>query len=66
MLWSGYYGLAYDPFDKQNLREKDFFPTRDYNEMIGRLNYLRDVRGIGVFTAGSGMGKSYTLRCFAK
>lgn len=66
MLWSGYYGLAYDPFDKQNLREKDFFPTRDYNEMIGRLNYLKDVRGIGVFTASSGMGKSYTLRCFAK
>lgn len=66
MRWAGCYGLAYDPFDKQNLKEKDFFPTQDYQEMTGRLNYLKNVRGIGVFTAGSGMGKSYTLRCFAK
>ena len=31
-----------------------------------RLNHLKNIRGIGVFTALSGMGKSYALRCFAK
>ncbi len=33
--------------------------------MINRLDYLKDIRGIGVFTARPGMGKSYALRCFA-
>lgn len=33
--------------------------------MLTRLNYLKDIRGIGVFTARPGMGKSYTLRCFS-
>ena len=34
--------------------------------MTSRLDYLKDIRGIGVFTARPGMGKSYCLRCFAK
>jgi len=34
--------------------------------MISRLNYLKDTRGIGLFTAPTGMGKTYALRCFAK
>ena len=34
--------------------------------MTSRLNVLKDVRGIGLFTASPGMGKSYCLRCFAK
>lgn len=37
-----------------------------FKEMTHRLNYLEDIRGIGVFTASPGMDKSYCLRCFAK
>lgn len=33
--------------------------------MTNRLNYLKDIRGIGVFTARPGMEKSYALRRFA-
>lgn len=33
--------------------------------MTNCLNYLKDIRGIGVFTARPGTVKSYTLRCFA-
>jgi type II secretory pathway predicted ATPase ExeA len=32
--------------------------------MLHRLNYLKDIRGLGVFTAVTGMGKSFALRCF--
>ena len=32
--------------------------------MQERLEYLKTVRGIGVFTARPGMGKTYALRCF--
>ena len=64
-MYNSYYGLTFNPFDKQQLREKDHFISRDFTEMTNRLNYLKDIRGIGVFTARPGMGKSYALRCFA-
>jgi type II secretory pathway predicted ATPase ExeA len=34
--------------------------------MTQRLDFLKDIRGIGLFTARPGMGKSFGLRCFAK
>lgn len=62
-----YYGLAFNPFDKQNQKESDHFESKDHREMISRLHYLvNDSRGIGVFTAAPGMGKSFGLRCFEK
>lgn len=59
-----FYGLSCNPFDKQAFRDAGSFDSRDHHQMISRLNYLKDVRGVGVFTATPGMGKSYTLRCF--
>lgn len=64
-MYSSFSGLTFNPFDKQQLKEKDHFISRDFTEMTNRLNYLKDIRGIGVFTARPGMGKSYALRCFA-
>lgn len=64
-MYNDYYGLRCDPFDK-SLKEDDRFESRDFRQMADRLNYLKATRGIGVFTARSGMGKSYGLRCFAK
>lgn len=64
--FTAYYGLSCNPFDKQFLKEKDHFESTDFKEMTSRLNYLKEVRGIGVFTARPGMGKTYVLRCFAK
>ena len=61
-----YYALSYNPFDKQLVKEKDYFHSKDTDEMLHRLDYLKDTRGIGVFTARPGMGKSFALRCFSK
>jgi type II secretory pathway predicted ATPase ExeA len=66
MLNLSYYGLSYNPFHKQALKVKDSFPSCDHKEMLARLNFLKDINGIGVFTASPGMGKSFTLRCFQK
>lgn len=66
MMSNSYYGLSFNPFDKQQMKEKDHFISHDFKEMTSRLEYLKDVRGIGVFTARPGMGKSFALRCFAK
>ena len=64
-MFKAYYGLTFNPFHK-TISEKDCFLSRDHKEMISRLNYLKDTRGIGLFTAPTGMGKTYALRCFAK
>lgn len=65
-MYNVYYGLSANPFDKQFLKEKEAFVSNDHQEALSRLNYLKDIRGIGVFTARPGMGKSFALRCFAK
>lgn len=65
-MFTDYYGLSYNPFDKQNVKERDAFRSHDHSQMLARLEYLKSVRGIGVFTARPGMGKTYALRCFMK
>jgi len=65
-MFNSFYGLKANPFDKQQLSENDCFRSGDFVQMTARLNFLKETRGIGVFTARPGMGKSYALRCFAK
>lgn len=65
-MFRSYYGLSFNPFDKQMTTEKDCFQSEDMVEMRKQPDYLKDTRGIGVFTARPGMEKSYALRCFAK
>lgn len=63
-MFKQFYGLSFNPFDK-NAPVKDAFPCTDHKEMQNRLTYLRTTRGIGLFTAAPGMGKTYALRAFA-
>ena len=65
-MFESFYGFSKNPFDKQQVLEKEAFVSHDHKEMLGRLNYLKDIRGIGVFTAVPGQGKTFALRCFAK
>lgn len=43
-MFTDYYGLAFNPFDKQRVKEKDCFQSRDFKEMASRLSYVREVR----------------------
>ena len=65
-MYTDFYGLSFNPFDKQMVKEKDAFESEDFREMTARLEYLKEIRGIGAFTASPGMGKTFALRCFAK
>jgi type II secretory pathway predicted ATPase ExeA len=65
-MFKSFYGFSKNPFDKQSLSEKDAFISKDHKEMTDRLSYLKNIRGIGVFTSPPGFGKTYALRCFAK
>ena len=47
MVYNSFYGLTFNPFDKQQLKEKDRFRSKDFMEMNVRLNHLKNIRGIG-------------------
>lgn len=63
-MFKHFYGLTLNPFDK-SLAVRYAFNSKDHKNMIDRLNYLQKTRGIGLFTAAPGMGKTYAIRCFA-
>ena len=39
--------MEFNPFDKE-ITEKQFYKNNDFKEMAKRLEYLRNVRGIGL------------------
>ena len=46
-MYTDFYGLSFNPFDKQMVKEKDAFESEDFREMTARLEYLKEIRGIG-------------------
>lgn len=64
-MFKQFYNMTFNPFDK-GLKEKDSYMSKDMKEMLSRLDYLNEARGIGVFTASAGSGKTFALRCFSK
>ena len=63
-MYKHFYGLTFNPFDK-SVPVKTAFQSKDHLEMQNRLSFLKNTRGIGLFTATPGMGKTYALRCFS-
>lgn len=63
---STFYGLTVNPFDKQNVTSANRFESRDFLEVQGRIQFLCKTRGIGLFTARPGMGKTFALRYFTE
>lgn len=64
-MFKHFYGLTANPFDK-SFAVKHAYNSKDHKNMIDRLNYLQKTKGIGLFTASPGMGKTYGVRCFAE
>lgn len=64
-MYKQYYGMSSNPFDKE-LETKHAYITQDMKAMQGRLDYLKNHPGIGLFTAGPGQGKTFALRYFAE
>ena len=65
-MFKEYYAFSKNPFDKHFLSEKDAFLSKDHKEATSRLVYVKNIRGIGVFTSAPGFGKTFALRCFAR
>ena len=63
-MFKSFYGLTLNPFDK-SLAEENAFRSKDHEQMLSRLDYIKTTRGIGLFMASPGAGKTFALRCFA-
>jgi len=62
-MYKAYWGMEFNPFDK-SLAVKDCFKSNDFIQASSRLEHLKSIKGIGLFTGLSGTGKTYSLRCF--
>jgi general secretion pathway protein A len=63
-MFRSFYSLVARPFEKET-RAKDMFASASHQELLARLDYLREHRGIGLVTGEPGLGKTSTIRAFA-
>lgn len=63
-MYRAFYSLSRKPFTKE-IETKHLFPSKSFTELMARLNYLKDSRGIGVVVGEPGAGKTSVLRSFA-
>ena len=62
-MFKSFYGLTSDPFLK-SIETKEHFKSKDFNEALSRLEFLKNTKGFGLITGEPGVGKSFLLRYF--
>ena len=60
-MYETYFSMKCNPFNK-DIEASKTFETQDFKEMQGRLKYLINTKGIGLFTGSSGLGKTYSVK----
>lgn len=63
-MFQPFYSLNTTPFTKE-LDVKHSFESEAFAETMGRLEFLKKTRGIGLLTGEPGAGKTFLLRSFA-
>lgn len=62
-MYTTFYGMSCNPFLKdESIKYK--FESTDFNQTINRFTYLKEIKGIGLFTGEPGLGKTYVIRSF--
>jgi type II secretory pathway predicted ATPase ExeA len=62
-MYTSFYGMCANPFLKdESIKYK--FESEDFKATLYRFNYLKEVKGIGLFTGACGFGKTYVARYF--
>jgi general secretion pathway protein A len=62
-MYKAFYGLSRDPFPK-DIEPSHMFTHAAFNELSGRLDYMKKHRGIMLLTGDPGTGKTTALRNF--
>lgn len=63
-MFKTFWNMEFNPFDK-SLNTKYHFQSNDFKEATSRLEHLKSIKGIGLFTGSSGSGKTFSLRYFS-
>ena len=63
-MFKAFYSLKETPFTK-TIKAQDIYPSDSCEETLSRLEYLKQIRGIGAITGEAGTGKTTYLRAFA-
>ena len=63
MKYLSYYGMERNPFIKE-IEVSDLYESDDFKEGYARLEYLKEIKGIGLITGVVGVGKTSLLRKF--
>ena len=62
-MFATYWEMQLNPFSKA-AAGKYSFESEDFKQATARLKHLCEIKGIGLFTGGSGSGKTFTLKKF--
>lgn len=64
-MYTSFYQMSCNPFLKDE-SVKYNFESNNFLETLNRINFLKEVKGIGLFCGSSGLGKTYIVRYFIK
>lgn len=64
-MYKTYWGMEFNPFDKEQ-KGSDYYQGLDFVEVNKRLEHLKNVKGIGLFTGQPGQGKTCAIRNFVE
>lgn len=64
-MYKAYWGMEFNPFDKEQ-KGSDYYQDNDFKEVTKRLEHLKNVKGIGLFTGQPGHGKTCAIRNFVE
>lgn len=62
-MYLSYYGLEFNPFDK-DIDIKYSFETDDFKILNNRLDFIKENKGIALITGNPGLGKTFAIRNF--
>lgn len=62
-MYTSFFGMNCNPFLKED-SSKYIFKSNDYIQVLSRLNYIKDIKGIALFYGEIGFGKTYAVRAF--
>lgn len=63
-MYKAFFGMEYDPFEP-HVDKAGHFESQDFSQATARLEHLRQLRGIGLFTGHPGSGKTSVVRKWA-
>ena len=62
-MYTSFYGMSTNPFVKdESIKYK--FESNDFKQVLNRLNYLKEIKGVGLITGNPGLGKTFVARYF--